>query len=295
MANTNLVQFKEKQLQPEALYNQVLYKRSLMGLGTIPADWNFGSMYESAKKEIVKLSFDDTQIIENTLSDSVHRTFGITYGQEEVHIRPFLAKIMESDMKEGDFDKAIPMAITELNRLLDVFTWNQLKSKATAGTAYTWTNPAAFISWALGLMADPVLSDLRKHFVITEKIKAALLGNIANPDHRSWYAALVNRLAEVNCDVITAKAADSVLLIVEPFLAEYTGMEPHPYKSGVNDEDNYRWLTMGMSNTDYVVRDPLGLQIFNVTGITREAPDRKTTTSENRKTVADEQRKVSGD
>lgn len=286
------MQFKEKQLQPEALYNQVLYKRSLIGLGTIPADWNFGAMYESAKKEIVKLAFDDMQIIENTLSDSVQRTFGITYGQEEVHIRPFLAKIMESDMKEGDFDKAIPMAITELNRLLDIFTWNQLKAKATKGNDHAWSSPAAFISWILGLMADPVLSDLRKHLVITEKIKAAMLGNILSPDHRSWYAAMVNRLAEVNCDVITAKAADSVLLIVEPFLAEYTGMEPHPYKSGVNDEDNYRWLTMGMSNTDYVLRDALGLQLFEVTGVTREADFRQTTDAEKRKTADDNQRKI---
>lgn len=294
MATTNLVQFRQKQLQPEALYDQVLYKRSLMGLGTIPADWSFGAMYESAKKDIVNLSFDDTQVIENTLSDTVHRTFGITYKEEEVHIRPFLVKMVESNMKEGDFDKATVQAITELNRLLDISTWKQLKAKATVGTAYTWAGPAAFISWALSLMADPVLSDLRKHLIITEKVKAALLGNISNPDHRSWYAALSNRLAEVNCDVITCKAADSVLLIVEPFLAEYTGMEPHPYNSGVNEEEGYRWMNLGMSNTDYVVRNPLGLQIFEVNGVTRKEVIRKTADNKDRETDKGEQREVVG-
>lgn len=287
----NLAQFKEVQLSPEAMFSQVLYQRSLIGLGTVPADWQIGKMHESAKKDVVRLSFDDSQIIENTLADSVHRTFGITYGSEEVHIRPFLAKLIESDMKDGDFDKAIPMAITELNRLLDLHTWKVLKAKATQGNRHAWQGPADFISWALGLMADPVLSDLRKHLVITEKIKAALLGNIANPDNRSWYSALANRLAEVNCDVITAKAADNVLLVVEPFLIEYAGMEPHPYKSGVNEEGGYRWLTMGMSNTDFSVRDPLGLQHFEVTGVTR-SKIRETAGGDERETTLGDKRAV---
>lgn len=294
MATTNLAQFRYRQLQPEALYNEVLYKRSLIGLGTIPPDWSFGSMYESAKKDIVNLSFDDTQVIENTLSDTVHRTFGITYHEEEVHIRPFLVKMVESNMKEGDFEKATVQAITELNRLLDISTWNQLKAKATVGTTYAWTSPAAFIGWALSLMADPVLSDLRKHLVITEKIKAALLASILNPDHRSWFTALRNRLAEVNCDVITCKAADCVLLIVEPFLAEYTGMEPHPYNSGVNEEQGYRWMNIGMSNTDYVVRNPLGLQLFDISSVARVSEERVTADGKTRKTADSQPRVAAG-
>ena len=55
--------------------------------------------------------------------------------------------------------------------------------------------------------------------------------------------------------------------MVEPFLIEYTGMEPHLYKSGVNDEKNYRWMMLGMSNTDFVVRDPMALTMYAVTGV----------------------------
>ncbi len=289
MATTNLGQFREKILQPEALYAQVLYQRSLMGLGTIPSDWDFGKMYESAKKDILELSFDDLQLVQSTLCQTVDRTFGITYHQEEVKIRPFVVKMVESEWQEGDFEKAIPMAITELNQALDAFSWAQLKEKATVGSAYAWAGPADFISWVLSLLADPMLCDLRKHLILPEKIKAQLLSHIINPEHRSWYAALTNRLAEVNCDAICAKAADQVLLVVEPFLIEYTGMEPHVYKTGINDEDDYRWIRLGMSNTDYSLRNPLGLQRFEITGFD-EYFVRQSTQKEDRKTKKDQLR-----
>lgn len=292
MATTDLTQFGKLMLQPEALYGQVLYKRSLLGLGTIPTDWNGGKMYENAQKEIIKVDFNDFQIVESTLSDTNVRTFGISYDTEQINIRPYLVAVRRNLFAENSFDKALPMAITELNRVLDVHQWGKLKSLAKSGSSHAWSGPTDFIGWILGVLSDPILSDLRKHLVIPEKIRAELLGNIVNPEHRSWYAALASRLAEVNCDMITMKAADRVLLVVEPFLMEYTGMEPHVDSVGVNEEEKYGWMNLGFSASQFVVRDPIGLQSFEITGLSayglRITPDlqaRQTKGNKNRVTA----------
>lgn len=283
----DLTQFNQLVLQPEALFSQVLYKRSLIGLGTIPADWNAGKMYEDARKEVIEINSDDLQLVESTLSDTEVRTFGVSYRQENVQIRPYIVSVRRSILKEGSLEKILPMAITDLNKALDGYIWKILKAKAKTGSAHSWTNPGTFITWALKEMAP--IADLRKHLIIPEKIRAELLSNITSPDHRSWYSALTNRLAEVNCDIIVSKPADQAMIIIEPYLVEYSGMEPHVLEADINKEKRYAWMNLGFSSADFAARDPLAIQAYQINGLRA----RETADDEIRKTPEKKVREVS--
>lgn len=280
----NLVQLGAKGLQPEAIYSNVIYERSLYGLGRVPSGWTAG-FYDNYFREIPKIAFDELQLLPATISDNVMRTFGITYDKENIVIRPCLIELVESTFKESNAAEVSAQVYTELNRRMDILTYEQLSNLATKGTAYTWTSPSDFITWAIGVCSGAIIADLRKHLIIPESIRAKMLSGITNPDHRSWLLSLIDRLAELNTDLIISKVGTEVFLVVEPFLVEYTGIGPHIYEQGESKRQHERWTQYAFSLSDYKLRSPEGLQSFAISGITRTAVPRVTTDDDERITT----------
>lgn len=273
-------QNSQRQLNYTTMYNQVAYRRSLIGLGTQPEDWT-PAIYEKGMRDVLHLSYDEIQQQNNTLSENVFRKIGIAYNTEHILITPILLEISESSFGQRNANEVVPQVITEMNQQLDIIANRNLMAVATAGNAYTWTNQQDFINFALGIASTANMADLRKHLIIPESLYIAMLSGVENPSYPTWFSALINRMAEVNTSVIVSSVSTHVLLVQELFLAEYSGVEPHVYEEGYDARKHEHWLHFMMSNTDYKVRQPGALVSYQIDNMpTRMVPVRMVTLAE---------------
>lgn len=263
----NLNQFDTNKLAPEGVYKSILYQRSLLGVGTTPVDWSYDKYFNSSSKNILRISMDDMQLHPASLQDNVMRTAGITYNTENVSIQPYLIEVPQSKFIQNNINEVVPQVITEMNRFLDMLCYKNLIVVSKAGTTINWTNPSDFVQWAIRIASHADSGNIRKHLIIPMEVRAALLGVVAQPDHSSWLSTLMGRLSEMNTDVITSAVADRVLLVQAPFVAEYNGIEPHLFASGVDERKHENWAQFAMSTTDFKVRQGGALMSYEVANV----------------------------
>ncbi|MGL4525043.1 MAG: hypothetical protein ACRCVN_05945 [Spirochaetia bacterium] len=250
---TNTYQFETTKLAKEGLYNSVLYRRTILALGTRPAGWS-PKLYENANKDILKVTMGDVGKAPSELQDNVFQTAGISYQNEVVKIRPIIVEVPESAHRESNVSDVQVQTVTELSYELDKLAWKALLGVAAVRPAYTFVSPSQFIGWALGVASELGGSDIEKTMIIPESIMIAIESEVSETNRESWMSALEQRMARVNTIVVSSKVATQVVFVQKPFLAEYSGVEPSYLGSGIDERKHERWTQFSMSNSDFKAR-----------------------------------------